>query len=351
MTDNNSKGVSESGTLNFKGGRVSGNTTETQPWCGTRLEAKFSPQLYQDYNVTPIPYPKELKPELINIFGFGAKFKGVGGGLSFRYHRDLGAKLSFDASVIFGGTIDFTYDKAIGEWVITTNGYANYSFGLHLGALGLGIGSHVGVVLDDGTFKGELGVDYGTVGINIEQDLFPNCPDVKNADLPTASPFANPPRIDPLILDLDGDGIELVSVADSTAFFDMNVDGFAERTGWVDKDDGLLVIDTNGNDRIDDGSELFGDQAGFAHGFAQLAALNLNHNEGNGTIAGHNILLQSHATMTDGSQRALLDIQFATNTAVSEPTLPDNFVYHPDALSMPVLWGYGQISNTWVALS
>ena len=95
-------------------------------------------------------------------------------------------------------------------------------------------------------------------------------------DLPTTSPLATPPRIDPLILDLDGDGIELVSVADSTAFFDMNVDGFAERTGWVNKDDGLLVIDTNGNDRIDDGSELFGDQAGFAHGFAQLAALDTN---------------------------------------------------------------------------
>ena len=213
MTDNNSKGVSESGTLKFKGGRVSGNTAENHPWCGTRLEAKFSPQLYQDYNATQIPYPEGLKPELVNIIGLGFKFHGTGLGGSYSYHPDIGHQFSFDLSVVLGGTIDFTYDNAVGEWIITTNAYANYSFGLHLGALGLGLGQHAGIRLDDGTFKGELGVDYGTVGIDIEQDLFPNCPDVKNADLPTTSPFANPPRIDPLVLDLDGDGIELISVA------------------------------------------------------------------------------------------------------------------------------------------
>ena len=216
-------------------------------------------------------------------------------------------------------------------------------------------------------------------------------------DLPTASPFANPPRIDPLILDLDGDGIELVSVADSTAFFDMNVDGFAERTGWVDKDDGLLVIDTNGNGQIDDGTELFGDQAGYAHGFAQLAALDsnqdgvidardtaydqlkvwrdtnqdgvsdvgelhtltalgvatidLNYQASTGSIAGHDKLFQSQVSMTDGTQREVVDVNLASDLRLSVESLPDDFAYHPHALVMPVLWGYGQIANTLIALS
>ncbi|WP_296645077.1 hypothetical protein [Roseinatronobacter sp.] len=49
------------------------------------------------------------------------------------------------------------------------------------------------------------------------------------------------------------------------------MDGFAEATGWVAADDGLLVLDVNGNGRIDNGSELFGDQTGHAHGFLALA--------------------------------------------------------------------------------
>lgn len=81
-----------------------------------------------------------------------------------------------------------------------------------------------------------------------------------------AAPFTTP-----LVLDLNGDGIELTSVNGATAFFDVGVDGFAEATGWVAADDGLLVLDVNGNGRIDNGSELFGDQTGHAHGFLALA--------------------------------------------------------------------------------
>ena len=47
----------------------------------------------------------------------------------------------------------------------------------------------------------------------------------------------------------------------SGIFFDHDGDGFAEETGWVGKDDGLLVWDRNGNGQIDDGSELFGNNA------------------------------------------------------------------------------------------
>ncbi len=61
----------------------------------------------------------------------------------------------------------------------------------------------------------------------------------------------------PLVLDLDGDGVETVSV-DQGTYFDHDSNGFAENTGWVGTDDGLLVRDLNENGVIDDGTELFG---------------------------------------------------------------------------------------------
>ena len=91
----------------------------------------------------------------------------------------------------------------------------------------------------------------------------------------TRNPFDNPPA-SPLVLDLDGDGIELTWLAESTAYFDLDVNGFAERTGWVAADDGLLALDVNGNGAIDSGAELFGDQTGYAHGFLALAAHDAN---------------------------------------------------------------------------
>ena len=67
------------------------------------------------------------------------------------------------------------------------------------------------------------------------------------------------PRRDPLVLDLDGDGIETVAVNGNT-LFDQNTDGIKTGTGWVNADDGILVLDRNSNGTIDNGGELFGDQ-------------------------------------------------------------------------------------------
>ena len=81
----------------------------------------------------------------------------------------------------------------------------------------------------------------------------------------------------PLTLDLDGDGVETIP-ADSGVYFDHDGNGFAEKSGWVSKDDAILVRDLNNNGQIDDGSELFGDQTILsdgekaANGFEALAA-------------------------------------------------------------------------------
>ncbi|HTY79688.1 MAG TPA: calcium-binding protein [Candidatus Bathyarchaeia archaeon] len=65
--------------------------------------------------------------------------------------------------------------------------------------------------------------------------------------------------VSPIILDLDGNGVETVSAAEG-GHFDHDGNGFAERTGWVAEGDGLLVWDRDGNGRIDIGKELFGDR-------------------------------------------------------------------------------------------
>ena len=80
------------------------------------------------------------------------------------------------------------------------------------------------------------------------------------------------------MLDLDGDGVE----AGALAIFDHGGDGFAEGTRWAGVDDGMLVWDRNGNGKIDDGGELFGNNTvltngqNAAHGFAALSELDAN---------------------------------------------------------------------------
>ncbi|MBA3512303.1 calcium-binding protein [Sphingomonas sp.] len=79
---------------------------------------------------------------------------------------------------------------------------------------------------------------------------------------------------DPIVLDLDGDGVELTALAQSTTMFDLDGDGVAERTGWVSPQDGLLVHDVNGNGAVDGVAELFG--SANVDGFDELKTLDAN---------------------------------------------------------------------------
>ncbi len=85
----------------------------------------------------------------------------------------------------------------------------------------------------------------------------------------------------PVIVDLDGDGVETRSLANGV-LFDHEGDGFAQQTGWVGTDDALLVRDLNGNGQIDSGRELFGSHtllpsgAEAGDGFRALTALDGN---------------------------------------------------------------------------
>jgi len=84
-----------------------------------------------------------------------------------------------------------------------------------------------------------------------------------------------PAATDPIVLDLDGDGIELTSAREGVRF-DLDGDGRREQTATVTGGDGFLALDRNANGRVDDGRELFGDQRGAANGFEELRLLDSN---------------------------------------------------------------------------
>ncbi|MGE6779026.1 calcium-binding protein [Vreelandella titanicae] len=207
--------------------------------------------------------------------------------------------------------------------------------------------------------------------------------------------------VSPLVLDLDGDGVETIALTDG-AYFDHDGNGFAEKSGWVSPDDGLLVWDKNGDGNISDGSELFGnhslgkDGEKAEHGFASLAVLDTNDDgvvdaqdadfaslqvwqdkNGDGRVqagelrsladagvaslsiafdsasetdeAGNLHLQLGHFTRTDGSEAALTDVWFQHDLMdTRDGTPPPN----DDAVSVgPGLVGYGNVHDLHTAVA
>ena len=204
-----------------------------------------------------------------------------------------------------------------------------------------------------------------------------------------------PPPTDPLVLDLDGNGVQLISVAASRAHFDLDGDGFRERTGWVAPGDGLLVIDRNQNGAVDGISELFGNatEDGFvalAHldtnaddridagdqDFAKLAvwrdansdgafsageltsldaagvaSISLATTASGVRVAGNMLGFIGTYTRTDGSTAQVSSAYFETNSLLSRWTPPAGFTAVVEASKLPSLKGYGTVVDLTYALS
>lgn len=75
-------------------------------------------------------------------------------------------------------------------------------------------------------------------------------------------------RTSPIIIDLDGDGVETRAWS-RDLYFDHDANGMRESTAWAGEDDGFLVRDIDGNGLIDSGREMFGTNTQLQNG--QLA--------------------------------------------------------------------------------
>ena len=109
-------------------------------------------------------------------------------------------------------------------------------------------------------------------------------------------------QYDPLVLDVDADGIELLNVNEHDIFFDMDNDGLAEKTGWVSGDDALLVVDVNNNGVIDNITELFGDVD--TEGFVELATFDGN---GDGLVDAQDANFSDILVWKDANENGVTD--------------------------------------------
>jgi Ca2+-binding RTX toxin-like protein len=206
----------------------------------------------------------------------------------------------------------------------------------------------------------------------------------------------------PLVLDLDGDGIELTSVTDSEVVrFDMDMDGLREATGWVNADDGLLVFDRNGDNLINDLSELFGTQVQGDSGFNTLRQLDSNQDnwisaadtafsqlqvwrdlnqdgysdadelfslsqlgisriqvtftKGNQVVNGNTITDFATYELTNGTQRQIVDAWFALDQLDSQydfySTANQPLAYNAEVTTLPALRGHGNLPDLSIAMA
>ncbi|MGL5736115.1 MAG: hypothetical protein ACRCYS_14720, partial [Beijerinckiaceae bacterium] len=72
----------------------------------------------------------------------------------------------------------------------------------------------------------------------------------------SSSSYFGDPVVEPIILDLDGNGVRIETLKMSRTYFDMEGNGGRNRTAWAAAGDGVLAIDANGDGKIDQRSEV-----------------------------------------------------------------------------------------------
>ena len=204
---------------------------------------------------------------------------------------------------------------------------------------------------------------------------------------------------DPIVIDLNSDGVKFFGLGAAMAFFDFDSDGFSEQTAWASAQDGILSIDLNGDGVISTAAEIFAadTSAGYEAGYQALRAY-----DGNGdgiidaldTVYSDLLIWQdsnSDGVSDEGELKSLADWQIASislttqrpfdenpaegvqTVAVGSVTFEDgslaealgvNFSFDamrtlyqtkveidPETASLPYLNGYGQVRDLDVAMS
>lgn len=162
-----------------------------------------------------------------------------------------------DAIKDFDNGNDLEGYRKIARWAVTME--ASTAAGWGGAAIGAAIGGPAGFVV--GLI---LGVGFGWAADALSGLVFDGIWDMFNdaAD-------AQPPR-DPLAMDLGALGIDLTTLENGVNF-DLDKNGFAEKTAWIGIEDGFLVLDRNKDGIINDGGELFGDQVELSNGLISVS--------------------------------------------------------------------------------
>jgi Ca2+-binding RTX toxin-like protein len=215
-----------------------------------------------------------------------------------------------------------------------------------------------------------------------------------DAALGAAAAFFGSHPITPLVIDLDHDGAELTTLAASKAYFDLDGDGYGERTAWVAADDGLLARDIDGDGKIDDINELFG---GSQSGFTKLRALDSNtdnfisasdaafgellvwrdlNQDGTSSSnelstlsqtgitsinlaaaavsqvrAGNQVTEISSVSWSNGSTSEIIDVLFQNDQTDAVFNLPQGFTYSDVVYDLPNIRGFGETPDLWIAMT
>ena len=199
--------------------------------------------------------------------------------------------------------------------------------------------------------------------------------------------------IDPLLVDLDGNGIETTPLTDGM-MMDHDKDGFKELSAWVGGNDGILAYDKNNNGIIDNGNELFGDNyeksdgtiatSGFdalsdldtnndgvinssdesfsdlqvikADGSiisieeAGIASINLtNQSKNDLDESGNRLLHLGSYTTTDGQTRNIGDYSLQVNKTIS--IAAEELEVSAEIEALPYVPGYGVVHNLHQAMA
>jgi Ca2+-binding RTX toxin-like protein len=193
----------------------------------------------------------------------GTVFKGLGAAGNILLVAD-GINMACEANDAYKAGDTARGNKIVRDWTLeTAGGFASSAvFAQAVAPLAMALGVCGGPLGIAAAIALELG--SGIAGWKFGSELGHDISDLLGWLTGEAS-GARAPRIDPIVLDLDGDGIETLSVQNGV-HFDLDNNGFLEKSGWVKSDDGLLVLDRDGNGKIDAGKELFGDQTVLKNG-------------------------------------------------------------------------------------